>query len=74
MRKTRADYISAEVAMRNIVAVLPPETGEDREQGLVDLKSGEVRIFIATGVASRSLEIDDVTHLYIYDFPLDMEE
>ena len=52
----------------------PPEAGEDREQALVDLKSGEVRIFIAIGVASRSLESDDVTHLYNYGFQLDMEE
>ena len=76
MRKTRADFISAELAMRNIVAacIHGGRDQEDREQALVDLKSGEVRILIATDVASRGLDIDDVTHVYNYDFPRDMEE
>ena len=76
MRKTRADYISAELAMRNIVAacIHGGRDQEDREQALIDLKSGEVRILIATDVASRGLDIDDITHVYNYDFPRDMEE
>ena len=44
------------------------------KQALIDLKSGEVRILIATDVASRGLDIDDITHVYNYDFPKDMEE
>ena len=76
MRKTRADYISAELAMKNIVAacIHGGRDQEDREQALIDLKSGEVRILIATDLASRGLDIDDVTHVYNYDFPRDMEE
>ena len=76
MRKTRADYISAELAMRGIVAacIHGGRDQEDREQALIDLKSGEVRILIATDVASRGLDIDDITHVYNYDFPRDMEE
>merc|ERR1712112_358610 len=76
MRKTRADFISAELAMRQIVAatIHGSRDQEDREQALIDLKSGEVRILIATDVASRGLDIDDVTHVFNYDFPKDMEE
>merc|ERR1712025_1226984 len=76
MRKTRADFISAELAMRNIIAqcIHGGRDQEDREQALIDLKSGEVRILIATDVASRGLDIDDVTHVFNYDFPRDMEE
>lgn len=33
----------------------------DREQALADLKSGMVRILVATDVASRGLDVVDVT-------------
>jgi len=76
MRKTRADFISAELAMRQIVAqcIHGGRDQEDREQALIDLKSGDVKILIATDVASRGLDIDDITHVFNYDFPKDMEE
>jgi ATP-dependent RNA helicase DDX43 len=47
---------------------------EDREQALDDLRSGEIKILIATDVASRGIDIQDVTHVMNYDFPRDMEE
>ena len=75
-RKTLADEVSCECAMRNIVAetIHGGRDQGDREQALIDLKTGEVRILIATDVASRGLDIDDVTHVFNYDFPKDMEE
>lgn len=33
----------------------------DREQALEDIKNGRVKILIATDVASRGLDIDDIT-------------
>ena len=33
----------------------------DREQALQDLKTGEVRILIATDVAARGIDIPDIT-------------
>ena len=75
-RKTKADEVSCECAMKNIVAATIHGARDqgDREQALIDLKTGEVRILIATDVASRGLDIDDVTHVFNYDFPKDMEE
>merc|ERR1719500_167058 len=75
-RKTKADEVSCECAMKGIVAatIHGSRDQEDREQALIDLKTGEVRILIATDVASRGLDIDDVTHVFNYDFPKDMEE
>lgn len=34
---------------------------EDREQALRDLKSGRSRVLIATDVASRGIDVNDVT-------------
>ena len=43
-------------------------------QALNDLKDGSVRILIATDVASRGLDIKDVTHIVNFDFPHNIEE
>merc|ERR1712173_212818 len=45
-----------------------------REQALLDLKSGDVNILIATDVASRGIDIQDITHVINFDFPRNIEE
>lgn len=37
-------------------------------------KSGECKILIATDVASRGLDVKDVSHVINYDFPKLMED
>nr|XP_054772258.1 probable ATP-dependent RNA helicase DDX43 [Lytechinus pictus] len=46
----------------------------DREQALQDFKDGTVRILIATDVASRGLDIKDITHVFNFDCPNHIEE
>ena len=46
----------------------------DREQAITDFKSGYIKLLIATDVASRGLDIKDITHVVNYDFPRYMEE
>ncbi|GFV94126.1 hypothetical protein TNCV_2957821 [Trichonephila clavipes] len=46
----------------------------DREQALDDLKTGAVKILVATDVASRGLDIKDITHIFNMYFPRNIEE
>lgn len=75
-RKSTADHISSEFAMQGVsVQCLHGDREQsDREQALKDLKTGDVRILIATDVASRGLDIQDITWVINYDFPRNMEE
>ncbi|KAI4812887.1 hypothetical protein KUCAC02_024249 [Chaenocephalus aceratus] len=46
----------------------------DREEALRDFKNSRVRILVATDLASRGLDVHDITHVYNYDFPRNIEE
>ncbi|XP_034754825.1 probable ATP-dependent RNA helicase DDX43 [Etheostoma cragini] len=46
----------------------------DREEALKDFKDGRVRILVATDLASRGLDVIDITHVFNYDFPRNIEE
>lgn len=35
---------------------------------------GRVRILIATDLASRGLDVQDITHVFNFDFPRNIEE
>lgn len=45
-----------------------------REQVLADFKSGKVRYLVATGIASRGLDIDDLARVVNYDLPFPPED
>ncbi len=44
-----------------------------REQALSDFKTGVSRVLVATDIASRGLDIDQVTHVFNFDLPADSE-
>jgi superfamily II DNA/RNA helicase len=48
-------------------------TQSQRTFNLNNFKSGKVRVLIATDVASRGLDIQDVTHVINYDFPINVK-
>ena len=75
-RKTRADDLSSEFALMNVrcQSIHGDREQSDREQALADIKSGEVRILVATDVASRGIDIEDITHVVNFDFPRNIEE
>jgi ATP-dependent RNA helicase DeaD len=48
-------------------------TQSRRDQVMDDFKAHRVNILVATDVAARGLDIDDVTHVYNFDMPQDPE-
>ncbi|KAF5275014.1 hypothetical protein FQA39_LY06951 [Lamprigera yunnana] len=75
-KKTRADYLASELVLHGIDCQTIHGDREqcDREQALADITNGTVQILIATDVASRGIDIEDITHVINYDFPRNIEE
>jgi ATP-dependent RNA helicase DeaD len=49
-------------------------TQSKRTQAVNALKSGRIDVLVATDVAARGLDIDNITHIYNYDVPRTAEE
>ncbi|XP_057624583.1 probable ATP-dependent RNA helicase DDX43 [Chionomys nivalis] len=75
-RKAVADHLSSDLILRHISVESLHGNREqsDREKALENFKTGKVRILIATDLASRGLDVHDITHVYNYDFPRNIEE
>ncbi|CAK9811544.1 Probable ATP-dependent RNA helicase DDX43 [Anthophora quadrimaculata] len=75
-KKSRVDDIASDLALQgvNCQSIHGGREQCDREQALEDLKTGQVQILLATDVASRGIDIEDITHVLNYDFPRDIEE
>lgn len=56
------------------VAIHGNKSQPQRQRALRDFKDGKVRILVATGVASRGLDIPNVSHVINYDRPQTHEE
>ena len=44
-----------------------------REKALANFKSGKTRVLVATDIAARGIDVDDVTHVINYDLPNEPE-
>ena len=44
-----------------------------RERALAGFKSGEIRVLVATDIAARGIDVDDLSHVINYDMPDDPE-
>ena len=75
-RKLVADDLASDLSIQGIpVQSLHGDREQcDRDQALEDFRSGGVKILITTDLASRGLDISDVTHVYNYNFPRNIEE
>ncbi|XP_065587166.1 probable ATP-dependent RNA helicase DDX43 [Cyrtonyx montezumae] len=75
-KKSTADDIASDLALQGVpVQSLHGDREQcDREQALDDFRKGEVRILVATDLASRGLDVHDISHVFNFDFPRNIEE
>uniref|UniRef100_A0A8C5FLE6 RNA helicase n=1 Tax=Gadus morhua TaxID=8049 RepID=A0A8C5FLE6_GADMO len=75
-KKIMADDLSSDLCLRGLaVQSLHGDREQcDREEALRDFKDSRVRILVATDLASRGLDVIDITHIFNYDFPRNIEE
>jgi superfamily II DNA/RNA helicase len=71
--KRGADRLAYRLKGRKVTAVAMHGdlTQAQRERGLSRFESGQVRVLIATDVAARGLDLDDITHVVNFDPPDD---
>ncbi|OHU22293.1 ATP-dependent RNA helicase [Mycobacteroides franklinii] len=71
--KRTAQKVSDELAERGFaVGAVHGDLGQiAREKALTSFRSGEISVLVATDVAARGIDIDDVTHVINYQCPED---
>jgi len=74
--KRTADMLHAQLSRRGYdIGVLHGDlTQKERDRSMTAFSSINVKYLIATNVASRGLDIDDISHVINYDVPLTPEE
>uniref|UniRef100_A0A663N6Y7 RNA helicase n=1 Tax=Athene cunicularia TaxID=194338 RepID=A0A663N6Y7_ATHCN len=75
-KKKKADYIAAFLCQENIPATSIHGDREQRERELVlhDFRYGKCPVLVATSVAARGLDIENVQHVINFDLPSNIEE
>lgn len=75
-KKATARHISTELCLKGIECQSLHGDREqiDREAALEEMVDGTVNILVATDVASRGIDIKDLTHVVNLDFPRHIEE
>ncbi|NXL38738.1 DDX43 helicase, partial [Glaucidium brasilianum] len=75
-KKITADDLASDLGLKGIPVQSLHGNREqcDREQALDDFRKGKVRILVATDLASRGLDVHDITHVFNFDFPRNIEE
>ncbi|CAB3227207.1 unnamed protein product [Arctia plantaginis] len=75
-KKATASHITTELSNKGMAcqSLHGDRYQSDREAALEDMVDGKVNILIATDVASRGIDIKDLTHVVNLDFPKHVEE
>ena len=74
--KHGADRIARQLEQRGIrTATLHSNRSQNqRLRALKDFKSGAVRVLVATDIAARGIDVDGISHVVNYDFPMHAED
>ena len=75
-RKRDADLLEHALIMKKFPAtsIHGDRSQEERERALANFKSGKTPILVATNVAARGLDIDNVTHVVNFEMPKDIDD
>lgn len=75
-KKATATHITTELCLKGIEcqSLHGDRDQSDREAALSEMVDGTVNILVATDVASRGIDIQDLTHVINFDFPRHIEE
>jgi ATP-dependent RNA helicase RhlE len=73
--KHGANKIEKILAQANIpsAAIHGNKSQTARQNALAKLKNGQIRILVATDIAARGIDVDLLSHVIIYDVPLEPE-
>lgn len=65
------EKLARDLALRGfkVAAIHGNKNQNQRQKALTDFKNNQVQVLLATDIASRGLDIDDVTHVINYDLP-----
>ena len=74
--KHSADRIARNLESKGIkTATLHSNRSQNqRLKALKDFKSGDVRVLVATDIAARGIDVDGISHVVNYDFPMHAED
>jgi ATP-dependent RNA helicase RhlE len=53
----------------NVAALHGDRSQSQRERALKDFRNGRIRVLVATDIAARGIDVDDVTHVVNFDVP-----
>lgn len=74
--KHAADRVARQLEQKGIrCATLHSNRSQNqRLRALKDFKSGAVRVLVATDIAARGIDVDGISHVVNYDFPMHVED
>lgn len=73
--KNSSDKVKEYLRAHRIAATIfnGDKSQDDREKALEHFKSGGIKILIATDIASRGIDVEGVTHVINFEFPMEAE-